>query len=308
MKILITGGAGFIGSHLADAYLADGHEVAIVDNLETGFRENINPDARFYECDIRDESTLAKHFDEFRPDLISHHAAQMSVRLAVADPNYDVSVNITGALNVLLNAVRVGAKRLIFASSGGAVYGEPQYLPVDENHPIEPESPYGLTKFAFEHYLRIWSHLHEFTPVVLRYANVYGPRQTPHGEAGVVAIFAGRLFADQPCIIFGDGTMTRDYVHVDDIVAANRAALEKGDNATVNIGSGVPTSTGEVFEAVRAAAGQGPAEPIYKPERPGEVHHIYLANERARVVLGWTPQIEFREGVRRTVEYLRGRE
>jgi len=305
MKILITGGAGFIGSHLADAYLQDGHEVAIIDNLETGFIENINPDARFFECDIRDEAAVSRHFDEFRPDIVSHHAAQMSVRLAVADPNYDVSINLIGALNVLQNAVRVGARRFVFASSGGAVYGEPQYLPVDEEHPIAPESPYGLTKFAFEHYLRIWSHLHDITPVILRYANVYGPRQTPHGEAGVVAIFAGKLFEDQPCTIFGDGSMTRDYVHVNDVAAANRAALEKGDNAIVNIGAGLETSTREVFDAVLAAADEGESEPIYKPERPGEVHNIFLAIERAKEVLDWCPQVELREGVRRTVEYLR---
>ncbi len=305
MKILITGGAGFIGSHLADAYLQDGHEVAVLDNLETGFIENVNSDARFFECDIRDGSTLARCFDDFRPDMVSHHAAQMSVRLAVADPNYDVSINLTGALNVLQNAVRVGAKRFLFASSGGAVYGEPQYLPVDEDHPIAPESPYGLTKFAFEHYLRIWSHLHDITPVILRYANVYGPRQTPHGEAGVVSIFAGKLFDDQPCTIFGDGSMTRDYVHVDDVTAANRAALKKGDNAIVNIGAGLETSTREVFDAVRAAADEGPEQPIYKPERPGEVHNICLANERAKEVLDWRPQVEFREGVRRSVDYLR---
>lgn len=303
MKILITGGAGFIASNIADAYIQDGHEVALVDNLETGFRENVNPQAKLYELDIRDAERVAQAFDEFKPDVISHHAAQLDVRKAVSDPVYDASINISGALNILLNAVRVGSQRIIFASTGGAVYGEPQYLPVGEDHPIAPESPYGLTKFTFEHYMRIWSHLHPITPVVLRYANIYGPRQTAHGEAGVVAIFTGLLLANKPCKIFGDGSMSRDYVFVGDVVDANRAALTRGDNDIVNIGTGVETSTREVFDAVYAAVGTGPAEPEMLPERPGEVHHIRLDASRAKDVLGWEPKVDFREGVRRTVEW-----
>ena len=305
MKILITGGAGFIASNIADAYLEDGHEVAVVDNLFSGFRGNVNPQATFYACDIRDAEHLGRCFDEFCPDVVSHHAAQLDVRKAVSDPVYDADVNIKGALNVLLHAVRVGAQRFIFSSTGGAVYGEPQFLPVTEDHPVAPESPYGLTKFTFEHYLRIWSHLHEITPIVLRYANIYGPRQTAHGEAGVVAIFAGLLLADKACSIFGDGSMTRDYVYVGDVVAANRAALTRGDNQIINIGTGVETSTREGFDAVRTAVGSGPMEPIFLPERPGEVHNICLDNSHAGEVLGWQPQVEFREGVRRTVEWQR---
>jgi len=303
MRILITGGAGFIGSNLADAYLADGHEVAVLDSLITGFRENVNPQAKFYEGDIRDGDFVKRSFDDFKPDVVSHHAAQLDVRKAVADPGYDAAININGGLNILLHAVRVGTQRITFSSTGGAVYGEPQYLPVDENHPIAPESPYGLTKFTFEHYLRIWSHLHPITPVILRYANVYGPRQTAHGEAGVVAIFAGLLLNDKPCTIFGDGSMTRDYVFVGDVVQANRAALTKGDNQIINIGTGIETSTMEVFKAVRAAVGRGPDEPIIAPERPGEVHNICLNNSRAKEVLGWQPQTEFRAGVQQTVEW-----
>lgn len=301
MKILITGGAGFIASNIADAYLADGHEVAILDSLISGFRHNIPSDAKFYECDIRDADGVAKACEEFRPDAVSHHAAQLDVRKAVSDPVYDASVNISGGLNVLLGAVKAGAQRFVFSSTGGAIYGEPQYLPVVETHPCNPESPYGLTKFAFEHYMRIWSNLHGIEPVVLRYANVYGPRQTAHGEAGVVAIFAGLLLENKPCKIFGDGTMTRDYVYVGDVVEANRAALTKGAGEIVNIGTGIQTNTREVFDAVRAAVGSGPEEPVYLPERPGEVKKIAIDNTRARKVLDWLPQVGFREGVRRTV-------
>lgn len=305
MKILITGGAGFIASNVADAYLADGHEVAILDSLITGFRHNIPSQAKFYEADIRDADAVAKAFDDFKPDAVSHHAAQLDVRKAVSDPVFDADVNIGGGLNVLLSAVRVGSQRIIFSSTGGAIYGEPEYLPVVETHPCRPESPYGLTKFAYENYLRIWSNLHGITPIVLRYANVYGPRQTAHGEAGVVAIFAGLLLENKPCKIFGDGTMTRDYVYVGDVVNANRAALTKGNNEIVNIGTRQQTNTREVFDAVRAAVGTGPEEPEYLPERPGEVKKIALDNDRAYKVLGWRPEVGFREGVKRTVDAMK---
>jgi len=303
MKILITGGAGFIGSNIADAYIADGHEVAVLDSLFTGFHENINPNAKFYEGDIRDADFVARSLDDFRPEVVSHHAAQLDVRKAVSDPGFDANVNIQGGLNVLLKSAEAGVERFIFSSTGGAVYGEPQYLPVDEDHPIAPESPYGLTKFTFEHYLRIWSKLYPMVPVALRYANIYGPRQTPHGEAGVVAIFAGLLMEGKACTIFGDGSTTRDYVHVSDVVAASRAVLTKGDKQIINIGTGVETSTREVFDAVRAAVGSGPEEPTLKPDRPGEVRNICLDNSRAKEVLGWAPVMEFREGVRQTVEW-----
>lgn len=305
MKILLTGGAGFIGSNLADAYLADGHEVAVVDNLATGFRENVPAAARFYSCDICDDAALARAFDEFRPDVVSHHAAQLDVRKALADPICDADINIRGALGVLLHAVRVGARRFIFASSGGACYGEPKFLPVTEAHPIAPESPYGLTKFAFEHYLRIWGRQHPIVPVVLRYANVYGPRQTAHGEGGVVAIFSGRMLKNEPCRIFGDGSMTRDYVYVGDVVAANRLALSMGDGAVVNIGTGVETSTREVFDAVREAVGSGPAAPVLLPERPGEVRNICLDSTLAQQILGWQPATTFKQGVAHTVAWQR---
>lgn len=303
MKILLTGGAGFIASNIADAYLADGHEIAIIDNFETGFRENIPAGAKLFEIDIRDADAVSRAFDEFRPDVVSHHAAQLDVRKAVSDPAYDADINILGSLNVLLNATRVDAKRFIFSSSGGACYGEPHQIPVPETHPSMPESPYGLTKYAFEHYLRIWNKQHGIVPVILRYANIYGPRQTAHGEAGVVAIFAGLLLDNQPCKIFGDGSSTRDYVFVGDVVVANRLALGRGDGAIVNIGTQVETSAREVFDAVYEAVGSGPAEPIYLPDRAGEVQNICLDNSRAREVLGWQPQVSFRQGVGQTVEW-----
>ncbi len=305
MKILITGGAGFIGSNIADSYIEAGHEVAVVDNLATGFKRNIHSDAKFYECDICDREKLSQIFTDFAPDVISHHAAQLDVRKSVADPSYDANININGALNILMEAVRVGSHRVLFASSGGAVYGEPQFIPVTEDHPINPESPYGLTKFTFEHYLRIWSNLHAITPVVLRYANVYGPRQTADGEGGVVAIFSQLLLNDKPCTIFGDGTMTRDYVYVGDVVNANLLALEKGDNKAINIGTGIETSTDEVFETILTCVGSGPSEPQYLPERPGEVRRIYLENSYAKQVLGWQPQTEFPQGVAHTVDALK---
>jgi UDP-glucose 4-epimerase len=303
MKILVTGGAGFIASQVADAYIADGHEVAVLD-MQANRRGVWTPrEAVSYEADICREADVAQVCDDFRPDVVSHHAAQLDVRRAVADPAYDASVNILGSLNVLLHATRVGARRFVFASSGGACYGEPEQTPVPETHPARPESPYGLTKYAFEHYLRIWHQLHGIVPVVLRYSNVYGPRQAPHGEGGVVAIFTGLLLQNQTPKIFGDGSMTRDYCFVGDVVEANRLALSRGDGGTFNIGTGVETSTREVFEAVREAVGSGPAAAEYLPERAGEVRRIALDNSRAREILGWQPRVAFRDGVRATVEW-----
>jgi UDP-glucose 4-epimerase len=303
MKILMTGGAGFIASHIVDRYLQLGHEVAVLDDLSTGARENIAPNARFFECDIRDADGVAKAFREYSPHVVSHHAAHIDVTRAVADPVYDASVNINGALNVLLSAVENGAQRFVFASSGGAIYGQPQFLPVDETHPILPASPYGLTKFAFENYLRIWAELHGIVPVILRYANVYGPRQGATGEGGVVAVFSRALLNGKQCRIFGDGTMTRDYVFVGDIVEANVLALTRGDNAAVNIATQTEISTQQVFDAVRAACEVPNTQPHYEEERVGEVRKIYLDNAHAREVLGWKPQTSFRDGIEKTVAW-----
>jgi UDP-glucose 4-epimerase len=303
MRILVTGGAGFIGSNIADAYRAEGHEVAVLDSLQTGSLDNVSADTKLYECDISDAAAVEHCFADFQPEVVSHHAAQLDVRKSMADPVYDAQINIAGSLNVLLAAVKNGVQRFIFASSGGAVYGEPEFMPVDETHPIAPASPYGVTKYAFEHYLRIWGDLHNFVPVVLRYANVYGPRQTPHAEGGVVAIFTQRLLRGETCTIFGDGTMTRDYVFVGDIVDANLRALACGQGVTVNIGTGVQTTTREVFDTIRDAIGDSSAEPEFKPERPGEVRFICLENTRAKELLGWTPHFDFRAGTAETLRW-----
>ena len=306
MKILITGGAGFIASNVADEYIRQGHEVAVLDNLSTGFRHNINPGGRFYEADIRDATSVDRVFDEFKPEVVNHHAAQMDVRKSTRDPVFDAQCNILGSLNLILAAVRTGVKRFLYVSTGGAVYGDAPVkdLPVDENYPVNPVSQYGISKHTVEHYLFLYNRLHDLSYVVLRYPNVFGPRQTPHGEAGVVAIFSGLLLDGKPCTIFGDGSKTRDYVFIGDIVRANMLALQTDFCGIVNIGSGIGTSDRQVYDAVAAAAGTK-LQPSYTAVRPGEVMHIYLNAARAAKILGWKPGVPFSEGVRRTVEYIR---
>lgn len=304
MKILVTGGAGFIASHVVDRFIAEGHEVVVVDNLATGFRENVNPKARFYELDIRDPK-IEQVFRDEKPDVVDHHAAQMDVRRSVREPLYDAEVNVLGTLRLIELSREVGVKRWIYISTGGAVYGEPKSMPVREDHPIEPLSPYGATKHTPEHYLFIYRALHGLQSVVLRYANIYGPRQSPHGEAGVIAIFSERMLMGQPCTLFGDGSKTRDYVFIEDVVRANVAALERGDGGVFNIGTGRPTSDFEIFDLVRSALGKPELEPIYGEKRPGEIDHIYLANDRAREGLGWSPQVSLEEGVRRSTAFYR---
>ena len=310
MKILLTGGAGFIASNIADAYLQDGHEIAIIDNFETGFRENIPAGAKLFEIDIRDADAVSRAFDEFRPDVVSHHAAQLDVRRSLAEPVYDAQINILGSLHVLQNAVRVGASRFIFASSGGAIYGDALQIPTPESAPENPESPYGLTKRAFEGYLRIWHKNTGIVPVCLRYANVYGPRQSVKGEAGVVAVFAKRLLAGKPCTIFGDGTSSRDYTFVGDVVRANVFALSRGDSGVWNIGTGVQTPIARVYEEIRAAVGALNGREITTPAlfetmRAGEVVHSALDATHAREGLSWEPRTDFATGVRETVAYLK---
>jgi UDP-glucose 4-epimerase len=306
MKILITGGAGFIASHVADGFLADGHEVAVLDNLSTGFRGNVPAAARFYEADIRDAAALRRAFEDFRPEVVDHHAAQMDVRKSLDDPVFDAETNILGGLRVILEARRVGVRRFIYASTGGAVYGEPEALPVTEVHPIRPECAYGVSKHTVEHYLELHRLLYDFTYVVLRYPNVYGPRQNPHGEAGVNAIFTGMMLEGKTPTIFGDGEQLRDYVYVSDIVAANRLALTKGAGEIVNIGSGVGTSVNQIYHTLAAIIGFAPP-PVYAAARAGEIQQIYLDATYAAKVLGWKPTVAFDEGLRRTVEWFRAK-
>jgi UDP-glucose 4-epimerase len=307
MRILVTGGAGFIGSHLVDRYLTEGHQVAVVDNLATGRRSNLNPDAAFHEVDITDLDALLEVAEQEQPQIINHHAAQMDVRRSVAEPQFDATTNIIGTINVIEAALAVQAAKVIFASSGGAIYGEPERIPADESHPLRPISHYGASKLAGEVYLELYGRLRGLKYTILRYANIYGPRQNPHGEAGVNAIFAGLMLAGKRPTIFGQGDKTRDYVYVGDIAQANVLALDRADGEVLNIGTGVQTTDQEVYDAVAAAVGFD-EPPIYGDERPGDVRHSALDATRAQQTLGWRPQVAFREGVRLTVDYQRQNE
>ncbi len=303
MKILVTGGAGFIGSHVADAFLQDGHEVAILDSFETGSARNLNPNARFFEVDMRDKAGVDAAFADFKPDAVSHHAAQISVPDSVADPAFDAQSNIVGGLNVWRAARDNGARRFIFASSGGAIYGDAWPLPLAETQIAAPLSPYGLSKQVFEMYLAQLRAGSEMVPVVLRYANVYGPRQGAKGEAGVVSVFTRRLLNGEPCTIFGDGSMTRDYVFVADVARANRLALERGDEGTYNIATGTQTTTLQLFELVRELLGCPDAAPVFAPERAGEVRFSSLDASKAGRELGWKPAVALRAGLEQVVTF-----
>jgi UDP-glucose 4-epimerase len=304
MKVLVTGGAGFIGSNVVDLYIERGYDVVVVDNLSTGRESNLNPRAKLYKLDIR-SSEITEVFERELPDYINHHAAQIDVRRSVTEPIFDADININGSINLLENARRVGVRRFIYISSGGAVYGEPEYLPCDEAHPINPICPYGASKHVVEHYLYMYKEIHDLDYSVLRYANVYGPRQDPLGEAGVVAIFTGKMLAGEQVVINGDGEQTRDFVYVGDCAAANLMVTE-GENVSgiYNLGSGVATSINEIFSTLKdVTAYQNP--PIHGPAKLGETRHIYLTAEKAKQELGWQPTIGLLDGLERTVEYTR---
>jgi UDP-glucose 4-epimerase len=304
MKILITGGAGFIGSHVVDRYLQDGHEVVVLDNLVTGNRRNLNPRARFVELDIRDRSGVEQLFAAERFEVLNHHAAQMDVRKSTEDPLYDAEVNVLGSLNLIINAARHGVRKVIYVSTGGAVYGEPQRIPVEENDAINPECPYGISKHTVEHYLYLWSLLYKLDFTVLRYPNVYGPRQNPRGEAGVISIFAALMLDDKTPTVFGDGKQLRDYVFVTDIVEANVRALSRGGGEIINLGSEVGTSVLELFDWLKPLTGFNRAAQ-FAPSRPGEICQIYLSGRKAGQLLDWRPAISVAEGLRQTVAWLK---
>jgi UDP-glucose 4-epimerase len=307
MKAVVTGGAGFIGSNLVDALLERGDEVVIVDNLTTGKRNNVEQalanGARLVEADIRDGQALRDLFEEVRPDVVFHFAAQIDVRKSVADTPLDAMVNVVGTINVLEAALTVGA-RVVNSSTGGAIYGEGKVIPAPEDHPAEPEAPYGQSKFAAEGYLELYRRLHGVSTVSLRYGNVYGPRQDPLGEAGVIAIFCGKLLEGGRPMIFGDGEQTRDYVYVGDVVAANIAAAESQATGAFNIGTGRQTSVLDIVEALKTHA-DGEFEPEMAPERPGEVQHIALDYTRAREELGFEPKVGLEEGLEITLQSVR---
>lgn len=304
MKILITGGAGFIGSQVADAYLQAGHAVVILDNLSTGRRRNLNPAARFVEGDIRDADLVRRLFSEERFDVLNHHAAQMDVRRSVSDPVYDASVNLLGVLTLMEQCLRAGVRKVIFASSGGAIYGEQDYFPADEKHPTRPVSPYGVAKLATEHYLFYYRMVHGINAVCLRYANIYGPRQNPEGEAGVVAIFTSRLLAGGRPVINGDGTQTRDYVFVGDVVRANLRALDFEGSDAFNVGTGVETDVNTLFRSLRELTG-APCPEEHGPAKLGEQLRSVLNHDKITRVLGWRPETSLREGLARTVTFFK---
>ncbi len=303
MKVLVTGGAGFIGSHLVDALLASGHEVQVIDNLATGWRANVPKAAVLHECDIHARES-ARVFEAFQPEVVFHLAAQSSVKVSTTDPVHDLEVNGGGTAAIAALCVQFGVRKLVYFSTGGALYGDPEVIPVPESHPIAPLSPYGLSKRVGELYLELFARTSGLEFTILRPANVFGPRQDPLGEAGVVAIFAGRMLAGEPCTIDGDGEQTKDYLYVSDVVDAALAAVERGSGLALNIGAGKGISVNAIFAALRAATG-ATAEPAYGPPRPGDVRHIALESARARELLGWQPRVPFDEGIRRTVDYIR---
>ncbi len=302
-KILVTGGAGFIGSHVADGYIAAGHDVAVVDNLIAGKRENLHPKAAFYPVDIR-SAELAAVFEKEKPEYVSHHAAQIDVRRSLAEPMFDAEVNILGSLNLLELCVKHKVEKILFASTGGAIYGEPRELPASETCPPNPKCHYATSKLAFEHYLHLYETLYGQRYTVLRYPNVFGPRQSPEGEAGVCSILAGLMLSGKQPTLFGFGEPLRDYVYVGDIARANLVALDKGDGDTLNLGSGKGTSVRELFETIKDILGY-PGEPALAPLRPGEIDRVYITGDRAAAVLGWRPEVSLREGLAKTVEHIR---
>ena len=305
MRILVTGGAGFIASHVADAYIAQGHDVAIIDDLSRGFRANLNPAARFYLGDVQDENFITSVFEKERPEVVNHHAAQMDVRRGVREPIFDASVNILGSINILQAAVACKTKRIIYVSTAGAAYGEPKQLPVRETCDINPITPYGISKHTVEHYLFTYRVLYHLDYVVLRYGNVYGPRQSSQGEAGVFAIFFEQLLAGVQPVIYGDGSKFRDYVFIDDVARANVLALDRGTGEIFNIAGSVETTDQEVFDIVCKLAGRPAVKPKYVARRPGEIDKIRLDISKARFVLGWQPEITLAQGAAKTAEYFK---
>ena len=304
MKVLVTGGAGFIASHVVDAYIERGHDVVIVDDLSSGQLENVNPKAELVVADLRDPATI----DKLRGrnfELVNHHAAQIDVRVSVADPAADAELNIVATLRLFRAMIDEGVKKIIFASSGGAAYGEPKYAPQDEEHPVAPLSPYGCAKLSIDQYLYFFRHVHGIRATSLRYGNVYGPRQRKDGEAGVVAIFAGALLDGQQARINGTGEQTRDYVFVEDVARANMAATEHDTDGIFNVGTGVETSVNQLYEALCDALGIRAAAQ-YAPAKAGEQMRSVLDGRKLRQLANVPEPLALREGLRRTVAWMRG--
>ncbi|MGA2669448.1 MAG: NAD-dependent epimerase/dehydratase family protein [Ignavibacteria bacterium] len=303
MNILVTGGAGFIGSNISDEYIKMGHKVIIIDNLSTGVKSFINPEAIFYEMDIRDEK-LGKIFEEHKIDVINHHAAQIDLRKSVENPKFDIDNNIIGSINLLQYAVKYGVKKVIYASTGGAIYGEHEYFPADEEHPIRPYAPYGIDKLAVEKYLFYYNHVYNLDYIILRYANVYGPRQNPYGECGVVAIFTEKILQNVQPLINGDGEQTRDYVYVDDVVNANVLALNIKGPKVYNIGTAIETTVNYIFKDLNKLAGTSFRED-HGSEKKGEQRRSVLSYNKINHEIGWEPKVKIEEGLRLTIKYFK---
>ncbi len=303
MKILVTGGAGFIASQIADAFIEQGHKVFIVDNLATGFEENINPKAVFIKADIGDKS-LSSLFEKEKFDVVNHHAAQMDVRRSVADPAFDANTNIIGTINLLQNCVRTGVNKFMFASTGGAVYGEQNYFPADEKHETAPLSPYGISKLSVEKYLHFYNVQYNLNYTVTRYANIYGPRQNPFGEAGVIAIFTTKLLKGEQPVINGNGLQTRDYVFVGDVVKANLTVLEDKTSNIYNIGTGIETNVNDIFNELNRIIGNGQIEK-HGPAAPGEQMRSVITSDKIFEKFNWRPSTTLNEGLAQTVRFFK---
>jgi UDP-glucose 4-epimerase len=303
MNILVTGGAGFIGSNVADAFINEGHNVIILDNFSSGKDENVNPRAKVYRMDIQD-AAVENIFHDEKIEVMCHLAAQMDVRKSVADPKFDASVNVLGFLNLMEAGRKHGLKKVIFSSTGGAIYGEQDYFPADEQHPTRPLSPYGITKLTTEKYLFFYKEIYGIDHVILRYANIYGPRQNPHGDAGVVAIFTLKMLKGEQPIINGDGKQTRDYVFVGDVVKANVLALKYSGSNIFNIGTGIETDVNQLFHHIKKLIGSN-AEEKHIPAKAGEQMRSVISSKKINEMLGWKPTVSVEEGLKKTVEFFK---
>jgi UDP-glucose 4-epimerase len=310
MRALVTGGAGFIGSNVVDALVERGDEITVIDNLSTGKRDNLEPalsnGVRLVEADFRDGEAMRDIVEETKPETIFHLGAQIDVRKSVADPAFDATVNVVGTINMLAAAQAAGVKRFVNSSTGGAIYGEGRVIPAPETHPAEPEAGYGQSKLSAEGYCELFRRLHKLSTVSLRYGNVYGPRQDPLGEAGVIAIFCGKLVDGGRPTVFGDGMQTRDYVYVGDVVAANLAAADSDIGGAFNIGLGIQSTVMDIVHALARLAGRDDFKAEHAPERPGEIMHIALDASRAREELGWEPKVQLEDGLKLTLASMQG--
>ena len=301
MKILVTGGAGFIGSHIQDTLIKLGHKVCVVDNLSTGFKNNLNPKAKFYHLDIQSPK-VKDVFSKEKFDAVFHEAAQIDLRKSLDDPIKDAQINILGSINILENCKNFKVKKIIFASTGGAMYGEANIFPTPESYSPSPLSPYGIEKLTVEYYLHYYFHVFGMKFIALRYANVYGPRQNPHGEAGVVAIFINKLFNKQIPVINGDGKNARDYVYVEDVVSANILALKSNEVGYYNIGTGIETNVNQIFQKIEQNV-KSKIKPKHGPAKPGEQRRSSLDARKAAIELDWIPEVDLSQGIKKTVDW-----